>query len=154
MPIRIRPSRPRDGTRAVEIWRDAVYATHAFLTPEDRTAIEVEVQGFLPHAPLWIAETDRGHTVGFMLLDGAHMEALFIDPAHRGAGIGRALIEHALALHPTLTTDVNEQNAQAVGFYQRMGFIPAGRSETDGQGRPYPLIRLRFAGLTSASQLS
>lgn len=146
MPICIRPSRPRDGARVVEIWRDAVYATHAFLTPEDRAAIEAEVKEFLPQAPLWIAETDRGHAVGFMLLDGAHMEALFIDPAYRGAGIGRALVEHALTLHPALTTDVNEQNGQAVGFYQRLGFIPAGRSATDGQGRPYPLIHLRFAG--------
>ena len=80
-----------------------------------------------------------------MLLDGSSMEALFIDPAHRGRGIGRALVEHALDLHPALTTDVNEQNGQAIGFYERMGFVPTGRSDHDGQGRPYPLIHLRFA---------
>lgn len=142
--IRIRPSTPADGERALQIWRDAVDATHDFLTPEDRAAIEQEVAGFLPAAPLWLAVDAGGRPIGFMLLDGASMEALFIDPAHRGEGVGRALVTHALQRHPALTTDVNEQNAQAAGFYERMGFVRTGRSERDGQGRAYPLIHLRF----------
>lgn len=142
--IHIRPSTPADGERAVQIWRDAVDATHDFLTPEDRVAIEAEVQSFLPFAPLWLAVDAEDHPIGFMLLDDTSMEALFIDPAHRGAGIGRALVAHALERHPTLTTEVNEQNAQAVGFYERLGFVPVGRSDLDGQGRAYPLIHLRF----------
>jgi len=44
---------------------------------------------------------------------------------------------------PTTTTDVNEQNSQAVGFYGKMGFKRTGRSPVDDQGRPYPLIHLR-----------
>lgn len=143
--IHIRPSTPADGERAVQIWRDAVDATHDFLTPDDRIAIEAEVRSFLPFAPLWLAVDAKDRPIGFMLLDGASMEALFIDPARRGAGIGRMLVAHALDLHPVLTTEVNEQNEQAVGFYERLGFIPTGRSERDGQGRAYPLIHLRFA---------
>lgn len=140
----IRPSRPDEGARVIEIWRAAVDATHDFLTPEDRQAIDAMVCGFLPNAPLWIAADDNDLPVAFMLLDGGHMEALFVDPVHRGTGVGAALVRHALALHPTLTTDVNEQNAQAVGFYERMGFQRTGRSEVDGQGRPYPLIHLKY----------
>ena len=128
----------------MQIWRDAVDATHNFLTAEDRAAIEAEVQSFLPAAPLWLAVDAEDRPVGFMLLDGPSMEALFIDPAHRGTGVGRALVGHALERHPTLTTEVNEQNGQAVGFYERLGFVPVGRSEIDGQGRAYPLIHLRF----------
>lgn len=143
MTIRIRPSRPQDGERAVDIWRAAVDATHDFLTPEDRHALDGTVAGFLPHVPLWLAVDGNDVAIGFMLLDGGHMEALFIHPDHRGQGVGRALVEHALARHPGLTTDVNEQNTQAVGFYRRLGFRPTGRSNTDGQGRPYPLIHLR-----------
>lgn len=142
--IRIRQSSPADGERAVQIWRDAVDATHDFLTTEDRAAIEAEVQSFLPAAPLWLAVDTDDRPVGFMLLDGSSMEALFIDPAHRGAGAGRALVAHALEYQPTLTTEVNEQNEQAVGFYERLGFVAVGRSELDGQGRAYPLIYLRF----------
>jgi len=74
------------------------------------------------------------------------MEALFIDPACRGKGIGAALVHHGLALHPAMTTDVNEQNPQAIGFYEKLGFVRTGRSALDGQGRPYPLIHLKYAG--------
>lgn len=124
--IRLRSSTPADGDRVLRVWRDAVDATHHFLAPADRVAIEAEVAGFL--------------------LDGAQMEALFIDPAHRGRGVGRALVAHALTLHPGLTTDVNEANEQAVGFYRRLGFVVTGRSPRDGQGRPYPLLHLRRDG--------
>jgi putative acetyltransferase len=145
--VSIRASEPRDGERVVEIWRDAVDATHDFLTPADRAAIEEEVRGFLPSAPLslWVDEQDR--PLGFMLLSGDHIEALFVDPACHGRGIGRSLIDHALRQHPALTTDVNEQNAQAMGFYERIGFNPTGRSPTDSEGRPYPLIHLHLQPL-------
>jgi putative acetyltransferase len=72
------------------------------------------------------------------------MEALFVGPEYRGNGVGRALILHGLNVHPAMTTDVNEQNAQAVGFYKRMGFRQTGRSCLDNQGRSYPLLHLAF----------
>jgi len=53
-------------------------------------------------------------------------------------------VRHGLAMHPKLTTDVNEQNGQAIGFYESMGFLRVGRSPVDGQGRPYPLIHLEY----------
>ncbi|PZQ65072.1 MAG: acetyltransferase [Phenylobacterium zucineum] len=143
--ISMRMSTPADGERVVEIWREAVDATHGFLSPEDRAAIEAEVRTFLPQAALWLAVDAAGRPVGFMGLTDSHMDALFIDPAHRGGGVGRALVDHAIALHGVLTTDVNAQNAQAVGFYERLGFRPTGRSALDDQGRPYPLIHMRRA---------
>ncbi|PTS74922.1 acetyltransferase [Stenotrophomonas sp. HMWF023] len=142
----LRPSRATDGDALVDLWRRAVDATHDFLSAEDRQAIDTEVAGFLPQAPLVVAVDDQDRPQGFMLIDGSHMEALFIDPDVRGTGIGRQLLLHAVARHPQLTTDVNTQNAQAVGFYQRMGFTETGRSPVDSQGRPYPLIHLRHQG--------
>ena len=41
---------------------------------------------------------------------------------------------------------VNEQNPQAVGFYQHMGFEVYKRTETDEQGGPYPLLYMRLKG--------
>ena len=144
--ITIRPSRPDEGARIIEIWRGAVDATHHFLKPEDRFAIDEMVRGFLPHAPLWLAVDENDYPLAFMLLNDGHMEALFVDPARRGTGIGAALVRHGLTLHPRMTTDVNEQNEQAVRFYERMGFRQTGRSPVDGQGRPYPLIHLKYFG--------
>lgn len=142
--MRIRPSTEADGPRVLEVWRSAVDATHHFLLPEDRRAIESEVAAFLPGAPLDLAIDEAGQAIGFMLLDANHMEALFIDAKHRGSGVGRLLVEEALRRHPNLSTDVNEQNQQAFDFYERMGFERCGRSALDSQGRPYPVIHLRY----------
>lgn len=40
--------------------------------------------------------------------------------------------------------DVNEQNEQAVGFYKRMGFTINGRTDTDGLGKPYPILQMKL----------
>lgn len=40
--------------------------------------------------------------------------------------------------------DVDEQNAQAVGFYLHYGFEVVGRSETGGMGDPFPLLHLQL----------
>lgn len=142
----LRASRPEDGNALVDLWRRSVDATHHFLSAEDRKAIDDEVCGFLPQAPVTVAVDENDKPLGFMLIDGTHMEALFIDPDVRGSGIGRELLQYGLSSHGPLTTDVNMQNSQAVGFYQRMGFVETGRSEVDSQGRPYPLIHLRYQG--------
>lgn len=117
----IRSSRPDESERIVEIWRDAVDATHHFLSSEDRVAIDKEVCGFLPQAPSWLAVDQQDWPLAFMLIDEGHMEALFVDPAYHGRGIGAALVRHGLTLHPSMTTDVN-----------------------DGGDRPYPLIHLAY----------
>ncbi|KAF7730060.1 hypothetical protein EC973_003005 [Apophysomyces ossiformis] len=140
----IRPSTSQDSARIMEIWRKAVGATHHFVAPKDRAAIEDELSIFFPKVQQMLAVDALDRPVGFMFLHEGHMEALFIDPDHRGKGIGKALVHSAIASHPQLTTDVNEQNTQAVGFYERIGFERIGRSELDRQGRPYPLIHLRF----------
>ncbi|RYG32870.1 MAG: acetyltransferase [Burkholderiales bacterium] len=141
--MRIRPSTVEDGARVVEIWRGAVHATHDFLTPADLAEIDAQVEEFLPKTPLLLAVSDEDRPVAFMGMTEHKVDALFIDPTLRGGGIGRLMIEHAATLYASLTVDVNEQNAQAVGFYERMGFVRTGRSDTDDQGRPYPLIHMR-----------
>lgn len=142
--INIRRSRHEEGEKLIAIWRRSVDATHDFLSNAYRAELEELVSDFLPEAPLWVAVTDQDELVGFMLLTGEHMDALFVDPDVRGQGIGKMLVEHALTLAPGLTTNVNEQNTQAVGFYKKMGFKVTGRSEVDDLGKPYPLLNLIY----------
>lgn len=142
MVISIRRSRHDEGKKLIAIWRRSVDATHDFLSKEYRAELEDLVSAFLPEAPLWVAVTEKDEPVVLMLLTGEHMDALFVDPTVRGCGVGKLLIEHALTLAPKLTTNVNEQNEQAVGFYKKMGFKVTGRSETDDLGKPYPLLNL------------
>lgn len=142
MVISIRRSRHDEGKKLIAIWCRSVDATHGFLLKAYRAELEELVSSFLPEAPLWVAVTEKDEPVAFMLLTGEHMDALFVDPAVRGCGVGKLLIKHALSLAPRLTTNVNEQNEQAVGFYKKMGFKVTGRSETDDLGKPYPLLNL------------
>lgn len=138
----IRNAGAGESATAIAIWQRAVAATHDFLTPEDFAEIEEMVRGFLPEVPLTFAVDADGTVAGFMVLSEGHLDALFIDPAAHGRGAGRTLVSHALAQFPRLVTDVNEQNAGAAAFYERLGFTVAGRSERDDQGRPYPLLHL------------
>lgn len=142
----IRPAAPEDAASNLQIWRDAVRATHDFLTPEDLAAIDALVAEHLPAMVSWVKTDGRDRPLGFMALTGAHIDALFVDPGSHGQGVGRALVAHARTLHPDLTVDVNEQNPRAIGFYERLGFRRTGRSETDDQGRPYPLLHLELRG--------
>ncbi len=145
--MQIRNGGPGDVARALEIWRAAVYATHQFLTPDDRAEIDTMVaREFLPNVALWLAVDDEDRALGFLVMDGTMIDALFVDPAVHGRGIGTALLDHALTLAPDATVDASEQASNALPFYEARGFVRTGRSETDPQGRPYPLVHLRYAG--------
>ena len=145
--MKIRKGRPEDVPRALAIWRAAVDATHGFLTPADRAEIDDMVaQDFLPHVELWLAVDVDDRPQGFLVMDGAMIDALFVDPAVHGRGIGTALLNHALSLAPDAVVDASEQATNALPFYEARGFVRTGRSPNDPQGRPYPIIHLRFAG--------
>ena len=68
---------------------------------------------------------------------------LFVSAEKRGQGIGKRLLEHAVAACGVNELTVNEQNPQAIGFYAHMGFRTYKRSETDEQGAPYPILHMK-----------
>lgn len=141
--MRIREGRPTDWDRLVEIWETSVRATHAFLSESDIVALRPEVrEAALPALELWVLCDDDDAPLGFMGLDSAKVEALFIAAASSRRGGGRMLIEHARRLKGPLTVDVNEQNPAALRFYEAMGFRVEGRSAVDSAGRPFPLLHL------------
>jgi putative acetyltransferase len=72
------------------------------------------------------------------------LEMLFIAPDYRGMGLGKKLLNYAIENYRVTELDVNEQNPQALGFYEKQGFETVGRSEVDGLGRPYPMLRMRL----------
>ena len=145
--MKIRKGTLEDLPRALEIWRSAVDATHGFLTPGDRAEIDRMVaEEFLPAAQLWLVLDDDGAAQGFLVMDGEMIDALFVDPAVHGRGFGTALVGHALTLAPQAVVDASEQATNALPFYEARGFVRIGRSETDPQGRPYPLVHLRYVG--------
>lgn len=128
----------------VEIWRSAVRATHDFLDEADFARIESHLASdYFPAVNLTVAELD-GLPVGFAGVHGDGLEMLFVSDSVRGQGVGSALLAEVVAGQAVTKVDVNEQNTGAHGFYLSRGFVQVGRSELDGDGRPYPIIHLEL----------
>lgn len=131
-----------DVEELTNVWRDAVEATHHFLSLEAMDALEPLIRDHhLPRLTLQVAER-KGCILGFTGMEGDHIAMLFVADEARSTGVGSRLVEWAKAQSPRLTLDVNEQNPRAAVFHARRGFVPVGRSETDAQGQPHPLLHM------------
>jgi putative acetyltransferase len=143
MKIRIRKSTPKDVPALFEVWQTATAATHDFVSKEDLAEISRVVrEKYLPTAKLDVAVDNEDNPVAFMGMTDNEIDSLFVHGNARGSGFGRALTELAFSRARVIRTEVNEQNGQAVEFWKHMGFREVGRSETDREGKPYPLLLL------------
>ncbi len=147
----IRPAQTHDHAKLVQIWLEAVRASHTFLSEADILFYLPLVRDeYLGQVDLWVAVNNENTPLGFMGLSHAPLrskiEMLFIDPDFHGQGIGKALVTHALRLNNQLDVDVNEQNPGACVFYKKCGFQITGRSELDASGKPFPILNLRYTG--------
>lgn len=132
-----------DYPRLIEIWESAVLHTHDFLKEEDFLYYKKQLPVYFQYVILIGFEQD-GVLVGFMGVAEGNLEMLFIDNDCRGTGIGKRLVEYAIAHLKVTKVDVNEQNTQAVGFYKHIGFRLLSRSELDGEGKEYPLLHMQL----------
>jgi len=91
------------------------------------------------HVEVLIAEVAPGEAAGFALFfhnfstflgrPGIYLEDLFVRPAHRAQGVGRALLRHLARLAEErgcgrLEWAVLDWNEPAISFYRRMGAAP------------------------------
>lgn len=85
----------------------------------------------IPRLECWLAERDPGPIVGMLVLEGAWIEQMYVDPDLTRAGIGAELIAVAKRERPDglrLWTFASNDGAQR--FYLRHGFHEVER--TDG----------------------
>lgn len=123
------------------IWERSVRVSHGFLT--DKAVLEIKaalIPDYFPAVRLYAVEDD-GRLTAFIGLADDRIEMLFVDASMRSMGYGTALIGFARD-NGARFVDVNEQNPAALRFYLDAGFHIIGRDETDGAGRPYPILHL------------
>ncbi len=151
-PMKIETALPTRFERLVAIWESSVRATHHFLQESDIAALRpLLLNAYLPNLKVVMARDDAGVIHGFLGVDENRIEMLFVDEASRGKGVGKLLLQHAIAALGANEVDVNEQNPQGVAFYGHMGFEQVGRSELDGQGNPFPLLHMKLNRNTGIS---
>ena len=127
----------------LDVWERSVRATHLFLQDAQVEAIKTYVpQALRGVERLVVAEAAR--PVAFMGAQAGRLEMLFVAPEQRGRGLGRRLLGLAVRDCGVRELTVNEQNPQAVGFYEHMGFAAYKRTDLDEQGDPYPLLYMRL----------
>lgn len=103
---------------------------------------------YLPAVELYIIRDAGRKIVAFMGLSDELIEMLFVNPGEQGKGYGKRLLEYATRKKQLDKVDVNEQNEKALSFYLHMGFQIIGRDETDGMGKPYPILHLQLKEAT------
>ena len=124
----------------IDVWAKSVKATHTFLPGEDFEFYKSLMPSYLSAVKLYVQYAD-GTAAGFMGLSDDAIEMLFVSPNHFRKGIGRRIVMLALS-KGFRKVDVNEQNTDALRFYEAMGFKVVGREETDSEGKPYPILHL------------
>lgn len=129
------------------IWEKSVRATHLFLSDAEVKQIKEYVPMALSGVKhLIIAENDSGKVIGFMGIENNRLEMLFLLPEIRGKGIGKQMLQYAVQNYGVQEVTVNEQNPQAVGFYEHAGFVTYKRTECDEERNPYPLLYMKLIG--------
>lgn len=145
--MEIRLANDIDRDSLFDIWVRSVQATHSFVSREDIHSMIPQVREYLAcrRTEFWVVCSELGGAVGFMGMSGNVVESLFLVPDFQRRGLGKQLVAQAQSQHSELQVDVNEQNTSAVAFYHSCGFVSQGRSEVDDQGRPYPLLHMKWA---------
>lgn len=127
-----------------KIWKFSVRTTHFFLTEDEIERIKGDVPMAIKGVPQLVAAEEKGKILGFMGVADGKVEMLFIDAAKRGGGIGKALLLYGIENLSVNWLTVNEQNPQAIGFYEHYGFKTYKRTDTDEEGDPYPLLYMKL----------
>lgn len=136
MTLSIRPAMASDLPLIAQLIRDlADYEKLAHEVRFDEAVLGQKLFGARPYAEVVIGEVD-GAPQGFALFfhnfstfegkPGIYLEDLFVRPAARGCGLGKALLSHLamLALErdcARLEWSVLDWNAPAIGFYRKLG---------------------------------
>ena len=132
----LRPATPADCIAIVGLITElAVFEKLEHLVVVTPESLRPQLFGPKPAAEAVVGEVD-GQVVAFALFftnfstflgqPGLYLEDLYVQPAHRGSGLGKALLQHlgALAVERgcgRFEWSVLDWNENAIRFYERMG---------------------------------
>ena len=136
----LRPYDPRDENASIALWLRTWQATYPDLNFAARLGWWRERwrKEIIPAAAIVIAESE-GQMIGFVTVDPRtlYLDQIVVAPDHWGSGAGAALIAEAKRISPNgLDLDVNTDNARAISFYGKFGFVVTGAGKNPISGKP------------------
>ena len=135
----LRPYRADDEDAAIELWRHTWQRAYPEIDFAARVAWWRERWRNELVADVSIIVAERaGELGGFVTIDAAgYLDQLVVAPAQWGSPLAEQLVNAAKLLSPTgITLLVNKDNARAIRFYARNGFMNAGEDVNPTSGRP------------------
>ena len=130
--------------RLVGLWDRSVRMSHGFLTENDIERLRPVVRQAVREIPVLAVAAEGEEIIGFAGVGDRKIEMLFVAPEYIGKGAGGRLLRWAIRKQGAQYIDVNEQNPLASAVYEHIGFQVYERSETDDQGLPFPILRMRL----------
>lgn len=129
----------------LKVWEDSVKSTHTFLSIKEIESIKEYVpQALNEVSHLIVVEDKNNMPIAFMGIEDRKIEMLFVKNSERGKGLGKQLLDYGIKKYNANEVTVNEQNFNAKGFYEHMGFKTYKRSNLDEQGNPYPILYMKL----------
>ena len=117
----IRAYHPQDLDPVLSIWLQGNLDAHPFVSADYWRRNYPLTAQLLPQAEVYVAEA-HGQVVGFIGLMEELVAGVFVARAHRGAGVGSALLRQAQEKRDRLRLFVYQQNPSALRLYQRHQF--------------------------------
>jgi putative acetyltransferase len=139
VPFHLRRYRAEDEDAAIALWLESWRKAYPDIDFDARvTWWRERWRGELvPKAVIIVAEA-AGALTGFVTIDATgYLDQLVVAPAHWGSELADTLVDEAKRLSPDrITLLVNTDNARAIRFYERNGFVQAGGDVNPTSGRP------------------
>jgi putative acetyltransferase len=144
--LKLRAYTAADEDAAIELWRRTWARAYPRIDFNARVAWWRERwrHELVPQASIMVAET-AGVIEGFVTIDprSGYLDQIVVAPEFWGSNVAALLLDEAKRLSPRLIELlVNKDNARAIAFYEKHGFVFAGDDVNPVSGRP--VFRMRW----------
>jgi putative acetyltransferase len=145
-PLKVRPYTAADEDAAIELWQRSWQDAYPDIDFAARVGWWRERwrKELVPQARILVAEMD-GVLEGFVTVDPktGYLDQIVVAPEFWGSNVSGLLLDAGKRISPArLDLLVNKDNARAIAFYEKHGFVMAGDDVNPVSGRP--VFRMRW----------
>jgi putative acetyltransferase len=146
-PFHLRPYRAEDEEATIALWLKTWQQAYPSIDFSARVPWWRERwrHELVPNAAIIVAE-QADAVVGFVTIDAkGYLDQLVVAPDLWGSKLATSLVNEAKRLSPDcITLLVNDDNIRAIRFYERNGFVQAGKDVNPTSGKP--VLRMEWKG--------